>query len=283
VAVVLVGILILAAAGATIGVLHGNRPARGKPVITLSVGAVTTASKWNGKALVEAASVVSGTSVIFKACQFVPGSNWSMWVKQDYILSPGHPQITEIASQPVPKGHACESFSITVSQVGRPRYFALLGVTGVYATLAFTPQVLSMVVRAAPRQGPVSVGIAHNISNLARAAIQRTMQMYFTAINEKQFDRALALFSPDGRVAVASSITKGDATTQDSNILIRSIVGRSNGSEAALVTFTSHQAPMDSPTRAAPCLDWTITYLFSSGGSTQWQIDAAQVVSYAAC
>ncbi len=90
--------------------------------------------------------------------------------------------------------------------------------------------------------------------------LQAWVTEYFTAINERSFSRYRALLEPQLRInESAQSFHKGFRTTSDSQATITDITTASTGAVQVEITFTSHQAPSDSPTGTEACTNWDIS------------------------
>jgi len=93
-----------------------------------------------------------------------------------------------------------------------------------------------------------------------------TFVAYFGGINRKNFPLAISAFTPRAQ-AHEQDLPVGDATSYNSDVVIRSISRNSNGSLEVHVTFTSTQHPGDGP-RACP-----------NETSTNWSLDYRMVFS----
>jgi hypothetical protein len=79
------------------------------------------------------------------------------------------------------------------------------------------------------------------------------------------------------RVGGLHTLAQGDATTQVSNVTIQAISEQSLGVELVTTSFTTTQAPANSPD-AAPCDNWSLVYtVIQTGGS--WLIADATGVN----
>lgn len=143
--------------------------------------------------------------------------------------------------------------------------------------------------RAAGRTGPAAGARQHNSPGPApssRAArplvavapgvttarhapgIVAFLTRYFSAIDHHNYRAYRNLFTPSSRSALsAAGFAAGYGTTRDTDAVLHRVSTTPQGQVAALVTFTSHQRPSDSPTRTA-CTAWSISlYLDRNGGS----------------
>jgi hypothetical protein len=88
---------------------------------------------------------------------------------------------------------------------------------------------------------------------------------YFTAINHHDYQAYVALLDPAQAARESPArFAAGYGTTTDSDATLTSIAGRGNDTEAASVTFTSHQAPSASPDHSS-CDVWQITLYLRPG------------------
>jgi hypothetical protein len=82
---------------------------------------------------------------------------------------------------------------------------------------------------------------------------------YFTAINDHDYQAYVSLLDSQEAAALTPGAFAAEyATTADSAQTLTGIADGSGGSEAAAVTFTSHQSPADSPDGSA-CDLWSVT------------------------
>jgi hypothetical protein len=95
-------------------------------------------------------------------------------------------------------------------------------------------------------------------SNPAEPAVAGFLVRYFTAINRHDYQAFVSLLDPqEAATWTPASFTAKFGTTADSGETLAGITDGSAGSEAASVTFTSHQAPSDSPDGSS-CDLWSI-------------------------
>jgi hypothetical protein len=123
----------------------------------------------------------------------------------------------------------------------------------------------------APSTGPPSSGtttVATTAAARASAAepgVAQFLADYFTAINHHDYQAYVALLDPAQAARESPArFAAGYGTTTDSDATLTSIAGRGNGTEAASVTFTSHQAPSASPDHSS-CDVWQITLYLRPG------------------
>jgi hypothetical protein len=103
--------------------------------------------------------------------------------------------------------------------------------------------------------------------NPSAPRVVNLLTKYFTAINSHDYPAYLRLLDPQmQRIETAQRFSEGFRSTTDSGATLTGLSTAPDGRLAAVVRFTSHQSPADSPDRTA-CTHWTITlYLTSSGG-----------------
>lgn len=119
-----------------------------------------------------------------------------------------------------------------------------------------------------PVPGNSTVAVAPGVArNPAAAPIVRLLTRYFTAINSHDFTGYQALLDARMRRSVtAARFASGYRSTRDSGATLTGISTAADGRTTAVVTFTSHQDPADSPDRSS-CTNWSITlFLDRSGG-----------------
>jgi hypothetical protein len=135
----------------------------------------------------------------------------------------------------------------------------------------------------APVPLPAVVGVVEldpdlvNDPSARRAA--STLSAFFTAISERRFRDAFALYtrSARNRLGSYSAWSSGYATTTYDGITLSTIDARAQGVVLAHVTFTSHQAPRNAPDGSSECLVWDIAYrLVPVSGSSPFHIDRAE-------
>lgn len=117
-------------------------------------------------------------------------------------------------------------------------------------------------------------------------AVASSLTTYFSAINAHDFPTAYAMLGPtaQGRVSL-DEMARDASTSHDEQIVLESVFSDGAGGQIAIVSFTSTQAPEDSPT-SSTCNRWRIRYeLVASGGS--WLIDRSSGVDgakpYSSC
>jgi hypothetical protein len=91
---------------------------------------------------------------------------------------------------------------------------------------------------------------------------------YFSAINDHDYQAFVSLLDAQESASWTPARFAAEfGTTQDSGITLTGIADRGGGSAAASVTFTSHQAPSDSPDGSS-CDLWSIAlYLLPADSS----------------
>jgi hypothetical protein len=120
---------------------------------------------------------------------------------------------------------------------------------------------------AATPSAPPAVTIAPAARQQPHAtAVGAFLAKYFRAINHRDYQAYLRLFSPASRPALsAASFVTGYGTTHDSAPKLTGLAPAGLRELAATVAFTSHQDATTSPEHAT-CLRWRITvYLISHG------------------
>jgi hypothetical protein len=106
-----------------------------------------------------------------------------------------------------------------------------------------------------------------------------TLSAFFTAITDRRFRDAFALYTRSARTRLGSysAWSSGYATTSYEQISLSAIDTRAQGVVTAHVTFTSHQAPRNAPDGSSECLVWDIAYrLVPVSGSSPFHIDRAE-------
>lgn len=127
----------------------------------------------------------------------------------------------------------------------------------------------SPTVSAAP---PRLVTTDPSVSDSRAAAVADMFEDYFTAINNRDYDRALEAYDPAGVInpgdaRQAADFKQAISTTTDSQIVLRSVGPPASGRGVldARVTFRSNQQPGYGP-RERPtetCTAWDVTYALS--------------------
>jgi hypothetical protein len=117
----------------------------------------------------------------------------------------------------------------------------------------------------APRTGPTALA-SGNVAVAAGAAaspharpVVSFLTRYFAAINHHDYRAYLRLFSHTDRGSLTpAAFSAGYGSTRDSLATLRHIGVVRPGQLAAVVTFTSHQRPGQSPSHSA-CTRWRIS------------------------
>lgn len=124
--------------------------------------------------------------------------------------------------------------------------------------------------RAAPTR-PGAVGVVTvdpAVTDLRAGAIATTLNEYFTGINTRDYDRALAVYDPAGSIdpsnpKQAAHFKAGVSTTVDSDVVLHEVLAQPGGDAVqARVTFRSRQQPGYGP-GARPnetCTVWDVAY-----------------------
>lgn len=90
---------------------------------------------------------------------------------------------------------------------------------------------------------------------------------YFTAINAHDYLAYRRLFSATVRDALSRAVfTAGYGTTTDSLARLRYISAIGGGQFDAVITFTSHQRPYQSPSQSS-CTRWRISLFLVRNGN----------------
>jgi hypothetical protein len=130
------------------------------------------------------------------------------------------------------------------------------------------------------------VAVAPGVSRqAAEPRVVAFLNDYFTAINQHDYQRYSVLLGPlVRRVETAPVFSSGYRTTTDSAVTLTGISAPGGGRLAAAVTFTSHQAPADTPTRSG-CTDWRIILVLAPqhGGLVLEPPPPGYHASYQAC
>ena len=106
-------------------------------------------------------------------------------------------------------------------------------------------------------------------SDSAEPQVLAWVESYFAAINAHDYQAYISLLGPQLAAGVTpAGFTNGFGSTHDSGATLTGIADQGGGSEAATVSFTSHQNSSQSVNGQDTCDMWTITvYLAPSGGS----------------
>jgi hypothetical protein len=126
--------------------------------------------------------------------------------------------------------------------------------------------------RPSPPAGPpvarVAVAVAPAAArNPAAASVASFLTSYFTAINAHDYQRFAALLDRSmQQVETPQRFAAGFRSTTDSGAVLIGLAPVTGGRLAAIVQFTSHQSPADSPDHLA-CTHWTITLYLLPGGT----------------
>jgi hypothetical protein len=142
---------------------------------------------------------------------------------------------------------------------------------------------------SAPSVGLVDVSA---VATDARAAdIAAMFDAYFSAINARDFTRALQVYDPAGSIDPADpkqrkSFADGVRTTKDSAVALLSITGDAQAAQIlARVRFTSHQQPGYGPKarRNETCTRWDVTYQLTSPAEHQYRVFGAASAANQPC
>ena len=99
------------------------------------------------------------------------------------------------------------------------------------------------------------------------AEVQETLQAYFDAINDRDFDGWVAAVAPDQSARQTGDLWReAYSTTVDSNVMVASV---DDGPLRARVMFTSEQDVAYAPKRLpSTCINWDLTYLLADQDGT---------------
>jgi hypothetical protein len=164
---------------------------------------------------------------------------------------------------------------------------AVPAITATRVTTAPNPQPVTTVsTRPPPSSTPPSspatkVGLVDigAVQNDPRAPdIGAMFDIYFSAINNRDYDRALSVYDPSGNVdpnnpAHRQAFIDGVSTTTDSDASVLSIGGDGTATTARLTFQSTQQAgkgPIPRPQET--CTRWDVTYVLSSPAQGQYRI-----------
>jgi len=121
---------------------------------------------------------------------------------------------------------------------------------------------------AGPPAGHATVAVAPAAAREpAAASVASFLTGYFTAINAHDYQRFMPLLDRQMRqTETARRFAAGFRSTTDSGAVLIGLSPVRGGRLAAIVQFTSHQSPADSPDHLA-CTHWTITLYLRPGGT----------------
>jgi hypothetical protein len=110
--------------------------------------------------------------------------------------------------------------------------------------------------------GPVVVRVAPALQARAETpGVVALLSAYFTAINRRDFEAAQRTLVPRaGLPTTAAEFRRRYRSTVDSDVVLVGLRAGPDRDLVASVTFTSQQAPVDSPDRVSSCLRWSIDY-----------------------
>jgi hypothetical protein len=141
---------------------------------------------------------------------------------------------------------------------------------------------------------PARVGlvtITAGITHPATVAVATTFDTFFTAVNDRDYDKALAQYDPAGVVntndrAQADAFKQAVSTTFDSRVVLQTVGDAPGqaGAVAARVTFQSQQSPGYGPKgrEQETCTAWDATYTLTQSTSGSYRILRSTATS-AAC
>jgi len=110
--------------------------------------------------------------------------------------------------------------------------------------------------------GPIVVAVAPALADRPETAeVVRLLTAYFTAIDERDFAALRRTLVPRPNLPQTDAeFRRRYKSTQDTDVRLLGLGSTADGGLIASVSFTSTQAPADSPDGAAPCLRWSIGY-----------------------
>ena len=133
-----------------------------------------------------------------------------------------------------------------------------------------------------PTTAPVGQADVSAVSgDPAAAEVGETLSTYFLSVNDRDFDRAYAVFSPALRDRIAfPDWSAGLSTTVDSGVRVVGIDPLDDGALQVQATFVSNQSATDGPVPGETCSKWTLTYRLvpNVDGATAYQIDGVSDV-----
>ncbi len=142
------------------------------------------------------------------------------------------------------------------------------------------------VIPAAALAGGNRVAVAASAAHAPDArAVVSFLNRYFAAIDSRDYQAYRRMFSPAVRSALSrAAFTAGYGSTKDSLATLRSIGVVGPGQLNAVVTFTSHQQPGESPSQSS-CTRWRVSlYLVRNGYGYLLQTPpAGYAASFRAC
>lgn len=98
--------------------------------------------------------------------------------------------------------------------------------------------------------------------------VAATFAAYFGGINSRNYTQAWDTYTPALQAAIPfQPWSSGLTTTQDGQVVVRSIQHNPNGDMTARVTFQSHQAGQYGPNPGETCTDWSLDYQLVPSGA----------------
>jgi hypothetical protein len=123
---------------------------------------------------------------------------------------------------------------------------------------------------ADPQEGGLVVAISPEVSDQRADEVVAMLDVYFNAINAKDYPAVASVLDPDGTVDPddeddMQELADGTRSTTDSGVTLTALANLSDGLLAAKVTFTSHQKEGDGPAERPDetCTKWNIIYALS--------------------
>lgn len=116
----------------------------------------------------------------------------------------------------------------------------------------------------------IAPGAATDGDQVRATAVSATLEAYFSAVNDKDLDRAYAMYSP--RLQSKNPYPEwsrgiSGTTVEQVRLVSVSDTGAGDGRVTATVTFVSRQPPELGPAPGQACTRWSLDYSLVSDGS----------------
>jgi hypothetical protein len=190
-------------------------------------------------------------------------------------------------------GIAAGVFLVVSHENGKPPGNSLSGNTRAIGTSRAAPTATATSPSPSPDSQPSASATPGGVAVLPSvagdqdtASVASFLGQYFAAINSRDYQAYISMFSLQGRPALTQQqFTTGYESTTDSAETLTGLSTAANGDLAANVSFTSHQDPADSVTGTQSCTDWTLTFylLQANGGYLIDKPPAGYHAAYTAC
>jgi hypothetical protein len=110
-------------------------------------------------------------------------------------------------------------------------------------------------------------------------AVARALARYYSAINRADYHTAWMEFTPQQQARIGSeqAYAAQEATSQVISAELQGVSQQSAGVDLAMVTFVTHQSPVNSPD-GQECDTWSLVYTMVEAGGG-WRIDRAAAAS----